>query len=222
MSPDRALLPERRFRTLLEDEVDHSGLSLPGDCLDRLAAHYRLLGKWNRKVRLIGTTDPADVARHHAFESLAVVPHVAEPRGGLLDIGSGNGFPAIPIKCALPDLRVVMMEPTTKKGVFLDVAITELGLTDTSVIRDRVDRAADLLRHGRWDTITMRAVAAIRPVIEAAPRVLRPGGRLLFMVGLRGRDEVADLALPPLNLVGLHPLPGRDASWVAVVQHDPE
>jgi len=212
---------EARFRRQLEDEVSHSGIDLPEGCLDRLTEHYRLLVKWNRKVRLVGTTEPAEIASRHTFESLVVVPHIAEPRGSLLDIGSGNGFPAIPLKCALPDLRVVMMEPTLKKGAFLDMAITALRLPDTSVVRDRVDRASDLLRHGRWDSITMRAVAAIRPVLSAAPGVLRAGGRVLLLVGRRGRDETAALALPPLNLVKVIPQPGRDASWLAVVQYDP-
>ena len=136
----------------------------------------------------------------------------------LLDIGSGNGFPAIPVKCALPDLRLLMMEPTMRKAAFLKTVLAKTHLDDASVVRDRVDRAQDLARHGRFDCITMRAVAAIGPVLGGAPQCLRPAGRLLFLLGERGAEEVASRVRAPLELIQRYRIPERRASYIVVVR----
>ncbi len=212
--------PERAgelFRSILRAEVSAGGLSLTEDCLERLARHYDLLVKWNPAVRLVGSTDPRIVARRHTLESLALASHVPRPDGSLLDIGSGNGFPAIPLKCALPSLTVTMMEPMLKKSVFLESAVSELGLTSTRMIRERADSVGDLTKHGRWDAITMRAVAVIPLVMAAASETLTPGGRILFMLGRAGLDQVRSLTLPPLRIVDVSPLPRRSASWLVSV-----
>jgi 16S rRNA (guanine527-N7)-methyltransferase len=185
--------------------------------LERLALHYRLLVKWNRAVRLVGDTEAQTVVRRHVLESLALLPLVREPSGSLLDIGSGNGYPAIPVKCVLENLRLVMVEPTMRKSVFLQTVVRDLRLTDTTVRRARVDKPQDLSRYGRWDCITMRAVAAIPAVMAGGPAALRPAGRLLFMVGEEGRAEVLRRIQPPLQLVEELKLPESRGSYILAV-----
>src|SRR5688572_28795889 len=165
---------EATLRSLLQAELTKSSVELPEGAVDRLLLHARLLQKWNKAVRLVGSTDPEEIVRRHIMESLALVPFIHEPRGGLIDIGTGNGYPAIPLKCALPHLRLAMMEPTMRKAVFLRTVAADLQLTDATVLRDRVDRPADLARYGKWDCITMRAVAAIPAIMAGAPSALRP------------------------------------------------
>ena len=205
------------FRSLLEAETRRAGLSLDRETLDRLEGHYRLLVKWNHAVRLVGDADPEVVVRRHLMQSLALLPFIRERQGSLLDIGSGNGFPAIPLKCALGDLRLCMLEPTLRKSQFLATVGRELGLRDCEVIRQRVDRPQDLARHGRWDSITMRGVAAIPAVMKGATAALRPGGRVLFMVGEAGRSEILRHLADPLELVASHPLPSTDSSYIVAV-----
>lgn len=216
MSADPARAGEL-FRSILEAEVSGHGLTVPAECLGKLTRHYELLVKWNPAVRLVGSTDPRIVARRHTLESMVLASHVPNPKGRLLDIGSGNGFPAIPLKCVLPGLSVTMMEPMLKKSVFLETAISELGLSDTRVIRERVDSPGDVSRHGRWDVISMRAVAVIPIVLSAAVDALEPGGRILFMLGQKGLDEVRSQARSPLEIVEIAPLPRRSASWLVSV-----
>jgi 16S rRNA (guanine527-N7)-methyltransferase len=214
VDPERAV---ELFRSILKAEVSSSGLCLPEDCLEKLVRHYELLVKWNPAVRLVGSTDPRIVARRHTLESLVLVSHVPRPDGALLDIGSGNGFPAIPLKCALPSLSLTMMEPMLKKTVFLESCLIELDLTRARVLRKRVDKPGDLTRLGRWDAITMRAVAVIPLAMATAPETLTPGGRILFMVGQAGLGQVRSLAKPPLEIVRVTPLPRRTASWLVSV-----
>lgn len=204
------------FRSLLEAETAQAGLHLEAAQIDGIAAHYQLICKWNRAVRLIGDTDPARAIGRHILESLQLIPLIPDKRGSLLDIGSGNGYPAIPVKCALPMLRVGMLEPTIRKGVFLRAVVAELGLSDCEVIRGRVDAPGDLARLGRWDCITMRAVAAIPAVLKGGGAVLRAGGRILLMVGESGRDLAVRSIEAPLALIGVE-RPSMDrASYIVV------
>lgn len=204
------------FRTLLAAEVAAAGLEADDDALDRLSAHYRLLVRWNRAVRLIGSTDPATVIRRHIVESLRLVPFLSERSGSLLDIGSGNGFPAIPLKCLLTDLRLGLLEPTVRKSAFLSAVVGELRLSDAEVIRGRVDRPQDLARLGRWDCISMRGVAAIPQVLAGGAASLRPGGRMLFMVGDSGRAQILRRIASPLEVIAIQQLPRTQGSWIVV------
>ena len=210
-------MPTQEFRSLLEAEVRKAELNLGAAAMDRIEAHYRLLVKWNRAVRLVGDLDPATLVRRHVLESLALLPYLQERRGSLLDIGSGNGYPAIPLKCVLDELRVGMMEPTERKSIFLATVVRELGLTDCDVIRARVDRPKDLSRLGRWDCITIRAVAALPAVMMGGGSALRPGGRILFMVGEAGRQGILQHLAPPLELIASNQLPNSRASYIVVV-----
>ena len=210
-----------RFRSLLEAEAGRAGLELTKAHFDRLQAHYALLEKWNRAVRLIGTTEPDEVVRRHTLESLALVPFVPADSDSLLDIGSGNGFPAIPVKCVLENLRLVMMEPVAKKVTFLEQVIATLAIKDASVLRARIDKPGDLRGEtddANWDCITMRAVAAIPSVMRGCPDALRPGGRLLVLTGESGRTEIRRLLRPPLELMAEQRLPHMRASYIVAIE----
>jgi len=170
---------------------------------------------------LIGTTDPAEVVRRHTLESLALLPHIPLEAGSLLDIGSGNGFPGLVIKCVREDLELVLLEPTHRKAVFLEQVVVALGLERVQIMRARVDRPGDLLLPGkpaRWGCITMRAVSAFDPVMRGARDALRPGGRLLLPVGRAGREEVLGLMGAGLKIAAEVRLPHRDSSWLLVIE----
>lgn len=202
------------FRSLLEAEADRSEISLGPGCLDRLTTHYELLCKWNKAVRLTGNLDPHVVVGRHISDSLSLVPHLHDPGGTILDIGSGNGFPGIILKCLRPDLRLTMLEPTIRKSVFLSEVISRLGLEQARVLRARVDRKRDLIRLGRWDQITLRAVAAITTLVTCGPEVLTPGGRILLLVGDARRAEALRSLEPPLRLLADIKRPAMRSSYI--------
>jgi 16S rRNA (guanine527-N7)-methyltransferase len=209
------------FRSLLEAEADRSGLSLGQECLDRLTSHYKLLSKWNTAVRLTGDLDPRVVVGRHISDSLSLVPHLHDPSGSLLDIGSGNGFPGIILKCVRPELRLTLLEPTIRKSVFLSEVISELGLTEARVLRARVDGRRDLIRLGKWDQITLRAVAAITTLVASGPDVLNPGGRILLLVGDARRAEAIRCLKPPLELLSDIKRPAMRSSYLLSIGLSP-
>ncbi|MEA2631681.1 MAG: rRNA (guanine527-N7)-methyltransferase [Chloroflexota bacterium] len=144
--------------------------------------HARLLLAWNRAINLTAIRDPEAVALAHVVDSLTALSVLAQ-RGidRYVDLGSGGGYPGLPIAAALPAARALLIEPVGKKAAFLSVAIAATGLAQTvEAAAIRAEALAGDARHrGRWAAVTVRAVAGLGELIELAFPLLEPGGCLV-------------------------------------------
>jgi 16S rRNA (guanine527-N7)-methyltransferase len=152
--------------------------------------HVRLLLAWNRAINLTAITDPARVALLHVVDSLTAIPVVEARRGRaghgavrLLDLGSGGGYPGIPLAVAVPDAAVTLVESIGKKARFLEAAVevSDLGPRVT-VLGARAETLAVPIRRGDiapFDIVTARAVGALPDLVRLAFPLLGPGGRLV-------------------------------------------
>jgi 16S rRNA (guanine527-N7)-methyltransferase len=123
-----------------------------------------------------------------------------------MDVGSGGGSPAIPLKLALPAAALVMVEPKARKSAFLREAARLLALSDTRVETARFEELlARPELHEAQDVVTVRAVRVERKTLLGLQAFLRPGGRLLLFQGAGGTDSLPEVA-PPLALESSHPL----------------
>ncbi|MEP6639863.1 MAG: 16S rRNA (guanine(527)-N(7))-methyltransferase RsmG [Chloroflexota bacterium] len=144
--------------------------------------HVRLLLAWTEAINLTAIRDPALVAVAHVLDSLTGVA-VLRARGidRFIDLGSGGGYPGLPLAAALPAARALLLEPVAKKAAFLSVVAAATGLADTveaaSVRAEAL--AADGRHRGRWPAVTVRAVAKLAELVEIAFPLLAPGGCLL-------------------------------------------
>jgi 16S rRNA (guanine527-N7)-methyltransferase len=142
----------------------------------------RLLLAWNAAINLTAIRDPAEIAVRHVADSLvgltALREHAADR---FVDLGSGGGFPAIPLAAALRPERVLLVESIAKKARFLDAAVAAIGLGGR--VRPMGVRAEALARdggqRGRWPAVTARAVASLAELVELALPLLRPAGVLI-------------------------------------------
>lgn len=156
---------------------------------DTLARHAAELVKWNRKINLTRISDPAEMASKHYVDSLACIPYI--PAGAnVLDIGSGGGFPGLPLAVVAQPRLVLMIDSVGKKISFLQHAIRLLELDNA---RARHIRAQELQGQadyrGFFDRVVCRALADIGQIIDLAFPLLKPGG---VVVALKGRiDRVA-------------------------------
>jgi 16S rRNA (guanine527-N7)-methyltransferase len=162
------------------------GLALPATAMDQLASYLALLVKWNRVYNLTAIRDEAKLVSHHVLDSLAVVPHL--PDGNIVDVGSGAGFPGIPIAIARPGRVVTLLDSNHKKGAFLKQAIAELGLSSTQLVIDRVEayRPAELFK-----TVISRAFSDLADFIKLAGHLCAADGVMIAMKGLHPDEELA-------------------------------
>ena len=144
--------------------------------------HVRLLLAWTAAINLTAIREPAAVARGHVIDSLAALPVISgRSARRLLDLGSGGGFPGLPLATVLPRTDVTLLEPVGKKTRFLTTVATATGLAGRVTVDAR--RAEDVARdgpsRGSWDVVTARAVASTADLVELAFPLLCPGGALV-------------------------------------------
>ena len=128
-----AVVISRGFRSRLLRRAQRTGLALPAELADGLTAYYELLSLWNRKINLTALDDPDQAIDRLLLEPLVASKHVAHQAPVVLDIGSGGGSPALPLKLAIPGMTLIMVESKARKAAFLREAVRLLKLSETRV-----------------------------------------------------------------------------------------
>ena len=144
-------------------------------------------------INLTAIRDPAEVRRKHLADSLSCLRVVRCAAGQrLLDIGSGGGFPGLPLAVACPELELDLLEANARKGDFLRRTATALALTNVRVVVGRAEDAGHLAEYrARFDWVVARAVAPLPVLLEYGLPFCRMGGRMVAMKGPRADEEVA-------------------------------
>lgn len=207
------------FPERLRQRAASRGIYLKPDEIRDLAEHFKILMRWNQTVHLTSVLDEGAILDRHFLESLQALKFLQEKPGVLVDVGSGNGFPALPLLMLRPNLEGRLLEPATRKRAFLKEVVRETSLAGrVQVLPDRVDRPEDLAGLGPFDVLTMRAVAGVETVLAGAAVGLVPGGRALLFVGQSALESVRAECPTGLELVKEAPLFGRNRSFIAVVE----
>jgi 16S rRNA (guanine527-N7)-methyltransferase len=158
-----------------------AGLELAGQQVERLAAFVDLLLFWNRRLALVSQRDSAAVLDKHVADSLFTAAHCAGA-ARLVDLGSGAGFPGIPVAIALPSTAVCLIESRGKKARFLEEAKRTLRASNVEVLNDRIERVASQPEHAaRYDAATVRALTDLGSCRDLAQPFLTPTGHLVAM-----------------------------------------
>lgn len=153
---------------------------LTPDQLEKVAIYLSLLLKWNAKVNLTAVRDAENIVARHFGESFFGARQLLTPRAesGVIDLGSGAGFPGLPLAIFAPRALVTLIESNSKKTAFLNEVVSALQLSNAKVARQRGEDFA-----GSAELVTMRAVEKFESAVPTALRLVRPGGRLALMVG---------------------------------------
>jgi 16S rRNA (guanine527-N7)-methyltransferase len=170
------------YGRVLDAGLRRLGLRLSADARRQIDDHVRLLLAWTGSINLTAIRGPADVARRHVLDSLAGAPvleRLAVRR--FVDLGSGGGFPGLPLAAALPGTQALLVESVAKKADFLATVSRAVGLADrVSVAAARAEALAEDPAHrGAWPAVVVRAVGALADSVELAFPLLSPGGHLI-------------------------------------------
>ena len=149
--------------------------------------------RWNKTHNLTAITDPSEAIEKHLVDSLTLLPYLTGDEL-LLDIGSGGGFPGIPLRIASPGLKVVSVDAVSKKISFQRHAARRLNLTGFTPWHGRVEQVPQqgFFADG-FDLVVARAFASLKDLLELALPCLKPGGRIVAMKGAEGEKELLEI-----------------------------
>jgi 16S rRNA (guanine527-N7)-methyltransferase len=178
---------------LIADGAASWGLALGADHLRLFARHAQEMVKWNAVTNITAITQPEDIARNHFLDSLAAADLI-EPGSNLVDVGSGGGFPGLPLHIIIPGLHTTLLDAARKKVSFLRHVARTLGLKDIEAVHARLEELAR--QPGRaqgYDVIVSRAFSALDRFVRTALPLLKPHGRLVAFKGAISAAELEDL-----------------------------
>lgn len=177
----------KTLREYLENGASELGIALSDVQLDQFSTYANELCKWNKKINLTSIVRSEEIAIKHFLDSLTLAQYI-EHSGTLLDIGSGGGFPGIPLKIAIPALKVVSVDAVEKKINFQRHIARTLVFADFNAVHNRVENLSPEY-HGAFNYIVSRAFADISVFVKAALPFLAEGGEMVAMKGKDGRKE---------------------------------
>lgn len=184
-------------KPLLRKVASELALTLTNEQIQQLAIHFSLLLQWSRKVNLTSLCDPAEIARRHFGESLylaKILPAPSSQQSLMIDVGSGAGFPGLPLKVAWSETAAVLLEPNRKKAAFLKEVIRRAELKQAEVRTERLEEASRGELRQKASLVTMRAVAGSEELLENMRNLLRVGGQIALFLGAQ---DAANLAQGP-------------------------
>jgi len=168
------------------------GLRLDQRQIEQFARYSAELRTWNTRVNLTAITDEEGIVARHFLDSLRCALSWGDAPSSLIDIGSGAGFPGLPLKILRPELRVALVESVGKKAAFLRHMIAALDLRDVTVLTARAETVGrDPQHREQYDVVTARAVAELATLAEYCLPLCRVHGHVLAPKGSDIADEIA-------------------------------
>lgn len=171
-----------------------NGIVLEKEQIDRLERFAGEILKWNDKVNLISRKDTENLAVRHILHSMCVDKYAKIPqKAKVLDVGTGGGFPGIPLKIARPDIDILLVDSIKKKIAVVEVLARNTHLRGIEAMCRRAESLVDEPSYvGSYDVVTSRAVAPLVQLVSWTKELLKPGGQIVVLKGGDLSDEIAE------------------------------
>ncbi len=178
------------------------GIAVTKEQEEKFRIYARMLVEWNEKINLTAVTDPEGIAAKHFLDSVLILKYANLPAGEkVVDVGTGAGFPGVPLKIMRPDLNLTLLDGLNKRLVFLGELLPALGLT-AEIVHARAEEAARQKKFRmQFGFATARAVAPMATLCEYCLPFLKNGGVFAAMKGPGAKEELEN-AKPAVSLLG--------------------
>ena len=179
-------LDETGWKSRLDSGAKELGVELDQSQLDLLWRYGVMLRERNEHVNLTSIVSPEGILQLHMLDSLTLVPHLGDAQR-IIDVGTGGGFPGIPLAVACPERTFTLIDGTQKKIRFVSEGITALDIRNAHALAARAESYAG---EKNFDVVVLRAVGSLVDMIQNAGHLVGPQGRLLAMKGRLPEDEI--------------------------------
>lgn len=202
---------------LLKKGVEELGHTPVSEQIDAFMAYLSELRKWNQAYNLTGMTKDEDIIIRHFLDSLLFLKALPDKTASVADVGSGAGFPGIPLKIIRPALEIQLIEPSVKKCAFLRHIISMLGLTGICIAEKTIEEAARKHEPSQQvDVAVTRALFSCRDFIKKASRIVSGGGTLILSKGPKVQEELKQISKVPFEIMTVQ-LPLTDVKRYLVI-----
>jgi len=171
------------------DTLKTYGPALSSGAAAKIRAYIAILLRWNQTISLTTVTNPTEILKFHFGESIFAASEVNFEKSRLADVGSGAGFPGLPLAIVVPSLEVTLIESNAKKCAFLSEVTRELRLENVSVFRGRMEGFRP--ESGKLDFVTARALGHHAKLLDWTRTQLAPSGRIVLWVGESDSREIS-------------------------------
>ena len=185
-----------KFQSLINQIFTQHGFSLTNSQVSLFTIYWENLKLWNSKINLTSIRDDHEIIMKHFLDSVAVLNYfVVQENDLVVDVGSGAGFPGIPIKILRPNLDLTLVESVSKKATFLKFLKTRLELENTKIINLRAEEIVKLSQHRQnYDLVLTRYIASIEDSIDYCLPLLKPSGNWVAFKSGNVQDEICSAA----------------------------
>lgn len=188
---------------ILEEILKEHDIHLNDTQKKQFQRYYELLVEWNQKMNLTAITEKSEVYLKHFYDSVSLAFETAfDPQSHLCDVGSGAGFPSIPLKIVFPELEVTIVDSLNKRITFLQTLVTDLQLENVYLYHDRAETFGQNPQfRGQFDYVTARAVARLNVLTELCVPLVKKAGYFYALKAAKSEEELVE-AKPAISLLG--------------------
>lgn len=180
-----------KAREILTAGLRELGIVPTPKVLDHFAIYLRELKKWNKVYNLTAITDDDEIVVKHFLDSLLYLKALPDGQITICDVGSGGGFPGLPLAIVRPDLLITLLEPSRKKIAFLRQVRRLLSLENVETLNFRAEELVD----SQFDAVVTRATFSIADLLKKAGHIVKPGGFFILNKGPKYEEELGKM--PP-------------------------
>lgn len=185
-------MKEEEFNKKMKESLKELNIEISEKQLNQFYNYMNILIEWNKVMNLTNITEPEEIIQKHFVDSLTVLKSIKE-NDSIIDVGTGAGFPGIPIKIAFPETRITLLDSLNKRIKFLEEVINKLELKNIETIHGRAEEVAHNKKYReKYDIAIARAVAPLNVLSEYLLPFVKIGGYAICMKGTKGKEEAEE------------------------------
>lgn len=185
-------MKKEEFEEEMRSSLNELNINLSTLQIEQFYEYMNLLIEWNKVMNLTGITEPKEIIKKHFIDSLTILKEIDE-NSTIIDVGTGAGFPGIPIKIAYPNTKIILLDSLNKRIKFLDEVIKKLNLKDIKTIHGRAEEYGKNKKHReQYDYAVARAVAPLNILLEYLMPFVKINGKCLCMKGANSKEEIKE------------------------------